>query len=139
MNWEKSLDRIVIRFDKGDNLLENLERVIELVGIQNAKVSGIGSFLEAEIGFYQLNEKKYKKTKLSKTHEVVSLLGNISQDNKSPFIHLHTVLTDENFQAKGGHLFFAIVGATLEVIIEEFDDELERVMDDEIGLKLLDL
>jgi len=39
--------------------------------------------------------------------------------------------------AYGGHLTFAVIGGTGEIIIEEIDGEIEREFNKEVGLKLL--
>ena len=42
-------------------------------------------------------------------------------------------------QPVGGHVFEATVAVTLEVHLESFDEPVARELDDDIGLKLLDL
>ena len=70
--------------------------------------------------------------------EIASLIGNISQKDGKPFLHIHTVLCDENFTCIGGHLKEAKVGATCEVHLIDLGMNIERKYDNGIGLKLLD-
>ena len=70
--------------------------------------------------------------------EVVGLTGTLSWYDGEPFPHIHLVLTDENFQATGGHCFEAHVSATIEVIVRTYEARIERTMDEAIGLHLME-
>ena len=68
------------------------------------------------------------------------MTGNIAQVDGAPFIHVHAVLTDMlKNDSIGGHVFEAKVAVTLEVHLVAFNEKITREMDDEIGLKLLNL
>ncbi|MEK7098270.1 MAG: hypothetical protein AAB908_00040, partial [Patescibacteria group bacterium] len=60
-----------------------------------------------------------------------------------PFVHCHAVLSGiapgtENHPI-GGHVFEAKVAVTLEVHLVAFNENVMRELDNDIGLKLLDL
>jgi len=99
---------------------------------------GIGAVLEAELAFYSLAKKKYIFKKLEKPQEIVSLTGNIALVENKPFLHIHAVLANDDFICSGGHLKEAVVGATGEIYLFSLKDAIERIFDEEIGLKLLD-
>ena len=52
---------------------------------------------------------------------------------------MHIILSDSDYKTFGGHLNRAVVSATCEVIIEEYEGTLERYFDDNIGLNLFEL
>lgn len=97
---------------------------------------GLGGFLKAELGFYDLKKKKYFKKKFSGPFEVLSIKGNVSQSDDDVFVHAHVVLGKKDFGTFGGHLMNATVGGTLELKFSE-TEFLERKPDKETGLNLL--
>ena len=102
-------------------------------------ITGIGAVLEAELGYYDLPSKRYAWKKFSNTQEIVSLTGSISTSENKLNLHAHIVLSDEHYQAHGGHLKEATVGGTCEILLRRFDTKLQRQYDKETGLNLLDL
>lgn len=138
MKFVKHNTGYVIRLEKGEAAVATLTQFCKTENITSANFSGIGAFESVELGFYHLDRKEYSWQKFEKAMEVVSLTGNISLVEGEPFLHIHTVLSVENFQTVGGHLKEALVGATLEIFMQIVDAKLDRVMNDEIGLKLLD-
>jgi predicted DNA-binding protein with PD1-like motif len=71
--------------------------------------------------------------------EVIPMTGNVATVDGKSFIHAHVVLSDTKNNAVGGHLFAARVAVTLEVQFTAFNEQVSRVMDEGIGLKLLAL
>jgi predicted DNA-binding protein with PD1-like motif len=52
---------------------------------------------------------------------------------------MHITLSNNEYNAFGGHLNTAIVSATCEVILEELNGKLERSFDENTGLNLFKL
>jgi predicted DNA-binding protein with PD1-like motif len=128
----------LIRLERGEPVVSTLAT---FSGEQNVKVGrfeGIGALLDAELGFYHLDRKDYDRFTVGDT-EVLALLGNVSRLDGQPRIHAHLTVGEVDGTARGGHLFEAHVGATLEVFLLETPGEVARQMDEEIGLPLLDL
>lgn len=139
MTYKKFAEKYLLRFNKGDDLFTELNRFANATSVQSGNFEGIGSFDKCELGYYTIQKKDYHKQSIEEIHEVVSLLGNLSQLKDKPFFHIHVTISNQEFQAKGGHLFSATVGATLEIVFEEISSEIKREFNDEIGLNLLDL
>lgn len=139
MLYRKSGDTFVIRLMKGEEVIKRLTDFSAKNNISLASFSGIGAVKKAEIGFYDLKNKKYLWEKIDKEMEVLSIIGNVSVLDKKPFIHAHITLGDRSYNAKGGHLKEAVVGATLEIVLTKVKGKVERKFDDETGLNLLDL
>src|SRR4029079_9246490 len=87
----------IIRLGKGEKLIEQLTRFCEDNGIHSGFIQGLGGTLSAEIGYYVLEKKEYTFKKIEKLCEIVSLTGNVALVDQKPFLHIHTVLSDENF------------------------------------------
>ena len=136
----KKVDKIYfIRIDSGEEIVTELQKVCEENQIRLGKISGIGAVRKATIGFFKMNEKQYHSTVLKGDFEITSLSGNIATMNNKIYLHVHINLADEKNQTFGGHLNEAIVSATCEVIIEEFEGEVNRQLDKNIGINLLQL
>ena len=57
--------------------------------------------------------------------------------NGEVYLHLHINLADSTYNTFGGHLNSAVIGGVGELIIEEIDGEVERRLNEEVGLNLL--
>jgi len=139
MQSRKTNRGYVLRLNKGEEIMETLTRFCVDNKIGSGLFSGIGAVLNAQIGFYHLDKKEYSFKTFEKPLEIISLIGNVSLVDHEPFLHVHVVLSDENYRAYGGHLKEAQVGATCEVYFFETEININRKLDEDIGLKLLDL
>jgi predicted DNA-binding protein with PD1-like motif len=81
-------------------------------------VSGIGMLESPSLGYFDTEAKAYGERTFPGRHELLSLAGNISLREGTPFAHLHVVLGNPDYSVFGGHLFSASVGLTLEVLIQ---------------------
>jgi len=138
MVFRKTENGYIIRLIKDEKIVEALTDFCAKENTRSGVFYGIGAVQEAELGFYYLNKKEYKFKKLDRPQEIVSLTGNVALIENKPFLHIHTVLANDDFVCSGGHLKEAVVGATCEIYLFTFKDAMERVFDKEIGLKLLD-
>lgn len=137
MQYTKTPQGYLLRLNKGEEIGKTLISFCQSLSIQSGFFQAIGGVSEAELGFYDLDKKEYSFKKFARTHEIVSLTGNVTSIDSNPFVHMHTVLSDENFSCVGGHLKEGIVGATCEIYLVNFEKEITRSFDSEIGLKLL--
>ena len=136
----KKIDKIYfVRIDSGEEIVTVLQKICDENQIRLGKISGIGAVRKATIGFFEMNNKQYHSTVLKGDFEITSLLGNITTMNDKIYLHVHINLANEKNQTYGGHLNEAIVSATCEVIIEEFEGEANRRLDKNIGINLLQL
>jgi predicted DNA-binding protein with PD1-like motif len=132
--------RYVIRLDRGERLLEQLETFCKETALHGASVSGVGGATQVELGFYNLEEREYKWQTVSKTLEITSLLGTIAlDDHDQPIYHLHGTFGDEDYYVLGGHVKDLVVGGTCELIIQPINKTLHRSPDDISGLNTLNL
>lgn len=129
--------KIVMRLDKGEEIIESLKNFCQSYKIKLAKISGIGAVNKVSIGIFIQDTKEYHSAELQGNMEITSLMGNVTQKNGEVYIHLHVNLADERYQVHGGHLNSAWIGATGELIIDVIDGQVDREYSEEIGLNLM--
>lgn len=137
MKFSKSGDTYIINLEKGEDVFNKLIELAESEGVQNASLSGIGAVEGLTCGYYALSEKEYHFTDYPNLVEVVSLTGNIMLKEEKPFLHVHGVFTGTDNQAFGGHVKSMQVGVTLEVILKVYQTKIERKLNEDIGLFLM--
>lgn len=134
MEFRKEGPHLVIRLEKGENVVEKLNNFLSEKRIMGGFFQGIGAVSEAEIGWYDAPNKKYDWKKLTGDMEVISLMGSITELG----IHAHIVLADNSFAIHGGHLKEAVTGSTLEIFLTELK-KIRKKDDPKTGLKLMEL
>lgn len=139
MTFSKTDNGYLIRLFKGEKIVESLQKFCKKESLVSGSLTAIGGASDIELGYYNLETKQYQWKTFQEVHEIVSLTGNISLVENEPFLHIHTVISNNNFETFGGHLKEATVSATCEVILTNLNAETGREMDDEIGLRLLKL
>ncbi len=130
---------IVVRVDRGELLIEALDEVCRTFSVRCASVSGIGATDSFVCGVFNIQTKEYKELKFTGTYEILSLCGNITCMNGSPYIHIHITAGDEECKCIGGHLKQARISATCEIILSLIDSAVERFRDESTGLNILDI
>lgn len=137
VQFVKSDNTYIIRLEKNESVIDELTKFCEKESINTATFSGIGAVSSATLAFYNLGSKEYEFKTFSQDHEVVSLTGNVSLVENKPFLHIHCVLSNDKFECFGGHLKKGVVGATLEIRLTNLNIKIERELDNDTGLKLL--
>lgn len=129
----------VLRFERGELLVESILKFCQKEGIKAAWLNGLGGLAWAELGFYDLDNKTYYWEKLNQPLELLSLEGNIVADEQDGVrLHAHISVSDEHMNGKGGHLKEAEVAGTVEILVNVLPGALTRRIDEKTGLKLLD-
>lgn len=136
MQFKKFENKYILRLDKGEEIVETLTKFCKENGVKLGFVSGIGATNKAKVGFFNVDTKEYSGKEFTGNLEICSLVGNISTQKGEPYIHLHATISDEEHRCFGGHLNYAYVSATFEVIIGEVDGSVDREFSEEIGLNL---
>lgn len=129
----------LLRLERGEELVSSLTEFVENNKVDGAWVSGLGGATKARVGYYNLNRKKYIFRSVKDVRELVSLQGNISKIGDKVALHLHGVVTDSNNKTRGGHIQELICGGTIELYVQNLGVKMERTVDEQIGLPLLEL
>ena len=137
MEYKRQRNTIIVRVDKGEDIIKELLSLSEKENILFASISGLGAVNDIELGIFDTSEKRYHSKRFTGDFEITLLVGTLSRKDKKPYIHVHmsvgNVLTNEFF---GGHLNKAIVGATAEIVLNVVEIVVEREFVEEIGLNL---
>ena len=136
MDYRKFNNTIVLRIDKGEEILEKIKEVALKENIKLANINALGAVGEFTVGVFKTQEKKYYANEFKGDFEIVSLTGTINTMNGEFYSHLHMSAGDDKGQVFGGHLNKAIVSATCEMVITIIDGIVEREYNEEVGLNL---
>jgi len=139
MQYKRCGNKLVVRIDKGEEIIDTLLKVCTTCGISLGSVSGIGATNRATIGLFDTVSKKYHSRELTGEYEITSLSGTVTTMEDKPYLHVHATLSDASYAAFGGHLNAAVVSGACEVIIDIMDGEVDRVFSEEVGLNLFKL
>jgi predicted DNA-binding protein with PD1-like motif len=126
-------------FGTGDEPVDGLKRFAQEQQITGAQITGIGALASVTVGYFEWERKDYKRITFDEQVEVLTLAGNIGLEGDQPRLHAHIVLGRSDGAACGGHLMAARVRPTLELVVLETPRQLQRLIDPETGLALIDL
>jgi predicted DNA-binding protein with PD1-like motif len=126
-------------FNTGDEVMANLIAFAKSQKLGGSRISAIGAFSEVTLGYFDWDAKDYKKIPVKEQVEVLSLLGDIALKDGEPKVHAHVVVGRSDGSTRGGHLVEARVRPTLEVMIVESPEHLQKQVDPETGLALIRL
>ena len=121
MEYRRFANTIVARMDKGEEILEQIQKIAEKEQVRLASIRALGATDDFTVGVFKTGEKKY--------YAISTMDGQF-------YAHLHMSAGNEKGQVFGGHLNRAVVSATCEMVIEVIDGQVERAFDEEIGLNL---
>lgn len=139
MKYIKDGKSYIVRIDRGEEVIAKLNEFIKETDIQAASITGIGASSEVELGVYSVKKREYIKNKYEGEFEILSLIGNITQDAGEPYIHLHIMISDSVGITVGGHLNKCIISGTCELRIDECENVYQRRVDEETGIKIIDI
>ncbi len=139
MKVKKYRDFYVLRLEKGDEIIGAVRKFAEKTKIRGAFLYGLGVGEKLTLGYFDARKKVYIKKQFNHEYEFTSFVGNLAYFEKEPVVHIHVAITDDKFNAFGGHLFEGYVPATLEIVVLNLKGYLKRFSDAITGLKLLHL
>jgi uncharacterized protein len=139
MKYQRFEQTIIVRMDKGEDIVEQIKNVALKEKIKLASISALGAINEFTVGVFKTKEKKYYANEFKGDFEIVSLTGTINTMNDEYYSHMHLSAGNDQGQVFGGHLNKAIVSATCEMVIQIINGEVDRYFDEEVGLNLLKL
>jgi predicted DNA-binding protein with PD1-like motif len=137
MDYRRFNDTILLRIDRGEEIIEAVRTVAEKEHIRLASVEALGATDDFTVGVYDVAEKHYDSKTFTGPHEIVSLVGTITEKDGAFYQHLHMSAGNARCEVFGGHLNRAVVSATCEMVIRILPGVVERKPDPEIGINLL--
>lgn len=136
MVYKKFGNKIVVRIDRGEEILEKIKELALKENIKLASISAIGAIDELIVGVYDVAKKEYYSNEFKGDLEIVSLLGSINTMNGDFYTHIHLSAGNEKGEVFGGHLNKAVVSGTCEMVVSLIDGTVDRFYDDETGLNI---
>lgn len=136
MVYKKFGNKIVVRIDRGEEILEKIKELALKENIKLASISAIGAIDELVVGVYDVAKKEYYSNEFKGDLEIVSLLGTINTMNGNFYTHIHLSAGNEKGEVFGGHLNKAVVSGTCEMVVSLIDGTVDRFYDDETGLNI---
>lgn len=128
---------MAVVLETGEEVMGTLQRFALEAGLTASRLSAIGAFQGATLGYFDWQSKEYERIPVDEQVEVLSLAGDVTLEDGQPKLHVHVVLGRRNGQAIGGHLLDAVVRPTLEVMLIDSPSYLHRRHDPESGLSLI--
>ena len=137
--YEGGQRTFVVVFETGDDPVAGLRAFATERSLLASSFTAIGAFQHVTLGYFNWEKKDYDKIAIDDQVEVLALTGNITRKGSEPRLHAHVVVGKRDGTAHGGHLLQAQVRPTLEVILRESPEFLNRVPDETTGLALISL
>ena len=137
MEYRVFKDTVLVRLDKGDEIVKSILDVAQKEGLTLASVSGIGATDDFEVGVFDLERSDYDHYRFQGNHEIVALVGNITTKDGAPYLHLHITCAGKEEKIVGGHLFKAKVSLTAEIFLHKGAGRAERLRDEDLGINTL--
>ena len=138
MEYKRIGNVIVLRAQKGEEVVSLLTRLIDEEKITCGRVTGIGATDKITIGLYNVTTQEYHKATIEEEMEILSLSGNLTRKDGNPYVHVHGAFATLD-KVYGGHVNEVWISATAEIIIDVIDLVVERETDKETGLNLIKL
>jgi predicted DNA-binding protein with PD1-like motif len=143
MKWkllhEGAQRTFAVVFDRDDEVVTGLRSFAAERSLLASSITAIGAFRDVTLGYFDWETKDYFKIHIDEQVEVLALIGNITRKGNEPRTHAHVVVGKRDGTAHGGHLLEAHVRPTLEVVVSESPEFLNRIPDETTGLALIAL
>lgn len=136
MEYRKYGDTVLVRIDRGEEIVAVIRAVAEAEQIALASVTAIGATDDFTVGVYDVENQSYTPNTFRGAYEIVSLTGTVDRMEGAVYTHLHMSAGNVRGEVFGGHLNCATVSATCEVVIRLLDGTVNRRRDPETGLNL---
>ena len=139
MKYKRFDKTIVVRIDRGEEILDKIRELAIAENIKLASVTALGATNDFTVGVFNTAEKKYYANGFKGAFEIVSLTGTINTMDGQFYTHIHMSAGNDKGEVFGGHLNRAVVSATCEMTVTVIDGEVDRYRDDDVGLNLFKL
>ena len=137
---ERGQRTFALVFDTGDEAMAELTNFARENNLTVASLTALGAFSDAALGYFDIERKEYQEIPVEEQVEVLSLVGTIVPlDDGEPQVHAHVVLGRSDGTTWGGHLLEAHVRPTLEIIVTDSPEHLQRRTDEQTGLPLISM
>ncbi len=137
MEYGRFGDTVLLRIDRGEEIIETVKKVAEKERIRLASVEALGAVDDFTVGVYDVAAKRYDSKTFTGAFEIVSLVGTITEKDGAFYQHLHMSAGNRDCEVFGGHLNRAVVSVTCEMVIRVLSGAVDRAPDPETGINLI--
>ena len=138
MEYRKLGDTIVLCLVRGEDVLASIRAVCNAERVRLAEISALGAADYAEVGVYHLAEKRFLPRTLEGEMVICALTGSVTRRGTELYLHLHGSLADADGNVYGGQVNEIRVSATAEIFIRLLPGEVNRRLEEESGIFLMD-
>lgn len=136
MEYRRFGSKVFVRMDRGEEVLAQLKKLCEAERITLAEVKALGALSEFTVGLFNTDTKQYESQTYRQMTEITSLWGTVTTQQGAHYAHLHLSAAGADNRALGGHMSRAVVGGTVEMVLDVVEGTVEREFSPEIGLNL---
>ncbi len=130
MDYRKFGTQIVLRVDRGEEVMAAITALCEKEKILLASIAGLGAADRLVMGLYDIEAQRFSETVLEQPLEITSLIGSVTEMNGKPYLHVHVNAADVEGRAYGGHLKSVRISGTAEIFLTVVDGHVGRKKDD---------
>lgn len=116
-------------FETGDEVAAGLSEFAKEHRLKASHFTAIGAFQDITLGYFDWEQKDYRRIPVREQVEALSLIGDVALDQGVPKVHAHVIVGKADGTVLGGHLLEAHVRPTLEVMIVESPSVLRKSYD----------
>lgn len=117
LDYRKDGNGYLLVLKAGQPVIASLNAFLEKEKLPGASFSGIGAIKNAEVGYYNIDLKKYVFKTFEPSVEVLAFNGNMGYFEGKPVMHPHIAFGSSDYTVHGGHLREAVVSLVLEIFI----------------------
>lgn len=81
MEYQRFGSDIIVRMDRGEEILSGLKEVCLKEKVKLASIYAIGAVDEFQVGLYDVEKREYESRTYTGPYEILSLLGNVTTKN----------------------------------------------------------
>jgi predicted DNA-binding protein with PD1-like motif len=138
LNPGEPTKQFAVIFYQGDEAFSGLLEFAEKYQVTSAHFTAIGALNGGTLGWFDPQRKMYKKIPINGQHEVIGMSGDIALYQGKPVVHAHMVVGGPDGTTRAGHVLAAYVSPTLEVMVTVDPVTMQKRLDPETGLTLID-
>ena len=135
---DSDVKTFLLVFHSGQKVMNGLTAFAKNHKLVAGHLTGIGAVGDAIIGYFDPQSKSYLRNYENGQAEVLSVTGNLALRDNEPFFHVHVALGRRDGSSRGGHLFEMTARPTVELVLNTYPKAVQRKIDPESGLPLLD-
>lgn len=137
-SYKKIDNRYIVSIDNHTEIVKALNVFCKEKEIRSGSISGIGAIGELTLRFFNPKTKAYDDKTFREQMEISNLTGNISSMDGLVYLHFHITVGRSDYSALAGHLLSATLNGAGEFVVEDYDGQVNRVYNPDLGLNVYD-